>query len=172
MGIKLYVGNLSYTTSEDTLRDAFSKFSPSSVSIIEDKMSGRSRGFGFVEFESDSADDVINEMNGTDLDGRQIVVRVANEDSKPKAQPGNRLYIGNLSYDMDDGGLKDTFAQYGEVTEATVTRFKDTGKSKGFGFVAYNSVEDAQKALDALNGQEVMGRKMVVRFAIPKTQMN
>jgi len=78
-----------------------------------------------------------------------------------------KLYVGNLSYDLSDEELKDHFSQAGNVTSANVIRYHDTGRSKGFGFVEMGSEEEAQKAIDMFNGQELKGRKMVVSEARP-----
>jgi cold-inducible RNA-binding protein len=78
-----------------------------------------------------------------------------------------KLYVGNLSYDLSDDELKDHFSQAGNVTSANVIRYHDTGRSKGFGFVEMRSEEEAQKAIDMFNGQELKGRKIVVSEARP-----
>ena len=83
-----------------------------------------------------------------------------------------KLYVGNLSYDADDAALKDHFAQAGNVVSATIIRFRDSGRSKGFGFVEFDSEESAQKAIDMFNGQDHMGRKLVVSEARPPKQTN
>ncbi len=79
MAKKLYVGGLSYSTTEAGFRDAFAKAGAvTSASIIMDKMSGRSKGFGFVEYENDAdADAAINMFNGQELDGRRLTVNEA-----------------------------------------------------------------------------------------------
>jgi len=79
MAKKLYVGSLSYNTTDDSLRDAFSQAGAvESANVIMDKMSGRSRGFGFVEMSSDEdADKAIEMWNGKELDGRKITVNEA-----------------------------------------------------------------------------------------------
>ncbi|HZS42982.1 MAG TPA: RNA-binding protein [Candidatus Paceibacterota bacterium] len=78
MAKKLYVGNLSWTTTADSLKDAFSKAgSVVSANIITDKMTGRSRGFGFVEMEDADAEGAISMYNGKDLDGRTLTVNEA-----------------------------------------------------------------------------------------------
>jgi RNA recognition motif-containing protein len=76
---KLYVGNLPYSTNDQSLADVFSKYgNVLSATVITDKMSGRSKGFGFVELEDDSqAQTAIKELNGTDMDGRKLNVSVA-----------------------------------------------------------------------------------------------
>lgn len=79
MAKKLFVGGLSYETSEDTLKETFSKIGEvTSAIIIKDKMSGRSKGFGFVEMTNDEeAEKAIVEVNGTEVDGRKVTVNVA-----------------------------------------------------------------------------------------------
>ena len=79
--MRLYVGNLAYSTTEDTLRNEFGKFgNVTSALVVIDRVSGRSRGFGFVEFSTpEEGTQAINGMNGTSLDGREIVVNEARE---------------------------------------------------------------------------------------------
>ncbi|MEK7088490.1 MAG: RNA-binding protein [Patescibacteria group bacterium] len=78
MAKKLYVGNLPYTTTNDSLRDAFAQAGTVvSANVLMDKMTGRSRGFGFVEMEDADADKAIDALNGKELDGRKIVVNEA-----------------------------------------------------------------------------------------------
>jgi RNA recognition motif-containing protein len=79
--MRLYVGNLAYSTTEDTLRNEFGKFgNVTSALVVIDRVSGRSRGFGFVEFSTpDEGTSAINGMNGASLDGREIVVNEARE---------------------------------------------------------------------------------------------
>ena len=78
MAKNIYVGNLSYNSTEDTLRSAFEQYgSVLSARVITDRETGRSRGFGFVEMEDDAAEQAIAGMNGADLDGRQLKVNEA-----------------------------------------------------------------------------------------------
>jgi cold-inducible RNA-binding protein len=78
MAKKLYIGNLSYNTNDESLRSAFSQAGTVvSVAVIMDKMTGRSRGFGFVEMEDADADKAIDMWNGKELDGRELVVNEA-----------------------------------------------------------------------------------------------
>jgi RNA recognition motif-containing protein len=78
------------------------------------------------------------------------------------------LYVGNLSYGMTDSDLQNLFAAHGTVQSAQVIKDRDTGRSKGFGFVEMNSGEEAQAAIAALNGQEVNGRALTVNEARPR----
>ncbi len=78
-----------------------------------------------------------------------------------------KLYVGNLLYEVTDEDLKNHFSTVGNVVSATVIRFRDTGRSKGFGFVEMETEEGAQKAIDSLNGQDFKGRKLIVSQARP-----
>lgn len=168
MGTKLYVGNLPYNTSDQDLMDLFGAYSPVSASIITDRATGRSKGFGFVEFnEENTAQKAADELNGSSVDGRSIVVNIARPKEEDNVQPGDKLYVGNLSYDLDDHGLADLFSKYGSVVKAEVIKFSDTQKSKGFGFVQFSSIEEATAALE-MNGHEMDGRNLIVKMARPK----
>src|SRR5215208_1224380 len=81
---------------------------------------------------------------------------------------GRRLYVGNLSYNVDSSSLEQLFSQHGSVSSAEVISDRDTGRSKGFGFVEMSSDEEAQAAIAALNGQEHDGRALTVYEAKPR----
>ena len=81
---------------------------------------------------------------------------------------GKKLYVGNLSYRMTDSDLEQMFASHGSVSSAQVIMDRDTGRSKGFGFVEMASDQDAQAAITALNGKEIEGRTLTVNEARPK----
>src|SRR5690242_124290 len=83
---------------------------------------------------------------------------------------GKKLYVGNLTYEVTDGALEQMFAPHGAVQSAQVIMDRDTGRSKGFGFVEMGSDQEAQAAIAALNGQEVDGRALTVNEARPKTE--
>lgn len=80
---------------------------------------------------------------------------------------GNKLYVGNLPYSFRDQDLEQTFSQYGSVQSAKVMMERDTGRSKGFGFVEMGSDADAQAAINGMNGQSLGGRSIVVNEARP-----
>ncbi|MFM8609049.1 MAG: RNA recognition motif domain-containing protein [Burkholderiaceae bacterium] len=80
---------------------------------------------------------------------------------------GNKLYVGNLPYSMRDGDLEQAFSQFGAVTSAKVMMERDTGRSKGFGFVEMGSDAEAQAAITGMNGQAMGGRNLVVNEARP-----
>ncbi len=80
---------------------------------------------------------------------------------------GNKLYVGNLPYGVRDNDLEQAFAEFGQVTSAKVMMDRDTGRSKGFGFVEMGSDAEAQAAANGLNGQSLGGRAIVVNEARP-----
>ena len=83
---------------------------------------------------------------------------------------GNKLYVGNLSYNIRDDDLQQAFAQYGSVSSAKVMMDRDTGRSKGFGFVEMGSDAEAQSAINGMNGQALDGRAIVVNEARPREE--
>jgi hypothetical protein len=80
---------------------------------------------------------------------------------------GNKLYVGNLPYSFRDEDLQQAFSQHGSVSSAKVMMERDTGRSKGFGFVEMGSDAEAQTAINAMNGQQFGGRGLVVNEARP-----
>ena len=83
---------------------------------------------------------------------------------------GKKLYVGNLTYGVTDAALQQMFEAHGTVQSAQVIMDRDTGQSKGFGFVEMKTDQEAQSAIAALNGKEMEGRKLTVNEAKPKTE--
>ena len=83
---------------------------------------------------------------------------------------GKKLYVGNLAYSIGDGELQEIFAAHGSVQSAQVIMDRDTGRSKGFGFVEMGTDQEAQAAIAALHGKEVQGRSLTVNEARPKEE--
>lgn len=81
---------------------------------------------------------------------------------------GRKLYVGNMSYNVDSSALQALFSEHGTVQSAEVITDRDTGRSKGFGFVEMSTDEEAQKAITALHGQQHDGRALTVNEAKPK----
>src|SRR5262245_5786568 len=90
--------------------------------------------------------------------------------SIPRVSMAKKLYVGNLSYDVTDSALEQMFQEFGEVRSAQVIMDRDTGRSKGFGFVEMSNDHEAQAAVQALNGKQVGGRQLTVNEARPKTE--
>jgi len=82
----------------------------------------------------------------------------------------NRLYVGNLPFSAVDAQLVDHFSPAGTVVDAKIVNDRETGRSRGFGFVEMSSEEEAQKAIEMFNGNEMEGRKLVVNEARPREE--
>src|SRR5204862_7512546 len=82
----------------------------------------------------------------------------------------NKLFVGNLSFNVTENSLQDTFAAHGTVVEANLMMDRATGRPRGFGFVTMSSPEEAQKAIDGLNGKELGGRALTVNVARPREE--
>jgi RNA recognition motif-containing protein len=82
---------------------------------------------------------------------------------------GNRLYVGNLSYNTSEAELRDTFSRHGQVVSAQLVTDRMTGQARGFGFVEMATLEDAQKAIEELNGFQLDGRTLTVNEARERT---
>eukprot|EP00271_Cylindrocystis_brebissonii_P016114 TRINITY_DN3931_c0_g1_i1.p1 TRINITY_DN3931_c0_g1~~TRINITY_DN3931_c0_g1_i1.p1 ORF type:complete len:267 (+),score=57.27 TRINITY_DN3931_c0_g1_i1:113-913(+) len=178
-GTKLYIGNLPFNVDSETLAGVFSSVAEvDQVDVIYDRETGRSRGFGFVTMSTtEGAEAAIQRLDGSELGGRMLKVNFpAAKGERPLRQDrprpsggsagaGNKLYVGNLSWGMDDYGLADLFAEFGQVMEAKVVLDRETGKSRGFGFVTFNSPTEGSEAVRALDGVEVDGRQLRVNVA-------
>jgi len=81
-----------------------------------------------------------------------------------------KLYVGSLPYSITEDELRDMFGQYGSVSSVRIITDKFTGQSKGFGFVEMDSADDAQKAIQGVNGQQVGGRTLIVNVARPPAE--
>ena len=82
----------------------------------------------------------------------------------------SNLYVGNLSFDVEEKELQELFTSYGEVVSANLITDRQTGRPRGFGFVEMAQSEDASKAIEALDGKELKGRNLTVNVAKPKNE--
>ncbi|NXT30231.1 NUCL protein, partial [Syrrhaptes paradoxus] len=167
----LIVNNLSYAASEETLQELFKK--ASSIKMPQNNQ-GRPKGYAFVEFPTaEDAKEALNSCNNTEIEGRAIRL----EFSSPAWQKGNAnarggfnqqsktLFVRGLSEDTTEETLRESFE--GSISARIVTD-RDTGSSKGFGFVDFSSPEDAKAAKEAMEDGEIDGNKVILDFAKPK----
>ena len=172
MSVKLFVGNLPSSVTEEQLNELFSGAGVvEETAIVMNKVTGEPRGFGFVTMADEAeANAAIEQFNGYDLDGNALTVNVA----RPKTEGGaaasseNKLYVGNIPYSMDRDSLNTMFQEAGSVTDAVVIMDRESGRSKGFGFVTMATSEEAEAAIEKFNGFEVDGRELVVNRARPQ----
>uniref|UniRef100_A0A2I3MYA6 Poly(A) binding protein cytoplasmic 3 n=1 Tax=Papio anubis TaxID=9555 RepID=A0A2I3MYA6_PAPAN len=135
-----------------------------------------SKGYGFVHFEThEAAERAIEKMNGTLLNDRKVFVGRFKSRKEREAELGAKVkefpnvYIKNFGEDMDDERLKDLFGKFGPALSVKVMT-DESGKSKGFGFVSFERHEDAQKAVDEMNGKELNGKQIYVGRAQKKVE--
>ncbi|OUM64964.1 hypothetical protein PIROE2DRAFT_24758, partial [Piromyces sp. E2] len=173
----IFVGNLSYNMTEDWLAEEFSVVGEVvGARIITDRESGRSKGYGYVDFaDKATAEKAVNEYNGKELDGREVRLDFANSpnksskpkknyDNKPRSAPSKTVFIGNLSWNTTEQTLSDMFNEYGNVVSIRIPTEKETGRKKGFGYVEFDEIDAATKALE-LSGTEVDGRAIRLDYA-------
>ncbi|CAN4113708.1 unnamed protein product [Withania somnifera] len=166
---KLFVRGLAWNTTSETLCAAFEEHGKiEEGAVITDKVTGRSRGYGFITYKDmESAQNALK-APGKMIDGRMAVCNLACEGLSSTTVTGDqsqrKLYIGGLSPDTTSEMLLSFFSRHGEIDEGSVAYNKETNKSRGFGFVTYKTVEGAKKALD--DPQRILGgRNLTVKLA-------
>ncbi|XP_040040876.2 nucleolin isoform X3 [Gasterosteus aculeatus] len=162
----LVVNNLSFTATEEALQAAFEK----AVSIRIPQRDGRPKGFAFLEFDSaEDAKDALENLNNTDIDGRSIRLEYSQNSGRDGGRgnmgPTKTLFVKGLSEDTSDQTLKDSFDG---AAAARIVTDRETGSSKGFGFVDFNNEDDCKAAKEAMEDGEIDGRKVTLDYARPK----
>ncbi|KAL5076462.1 hypothetical protein RYX36_015446 [Vicia faba] len=153
---KLFVGNLPYD-------------------VVYNRETDQSRGFGFVTMSTvEEAEAGAEKFNRYDYNGRSLTVnKAAPRGSRPEREerpprpyvPVIRVYVGNLSWQVDGSRLEQVFSEYGKVVNARVIYDRETGQSRGFGFVTMSDEKEMNDAIAALNGQSLEGRTLKVSVA-------
>lgn len=159
----LYVGDLHPDVSEAHLVDAFSDFkSLTSVRVCKDSSTGKSLCYGYVNFVSpQDAIRAIELKNHTMLNGRVIRVMWSRRDPDARKSTIGNLFVKNLPDSIDNAGLQDMFNKYGNIMSSKVVT-TDEGKSKGYGFVQFETEESANAAIEKLNGSTVGDKELYV----------
>uniref|UniRef100_A0A8C1HN61 Polyadenylate-binding protein n=1 Tax=Cyprinus carpio carpio TaxID=630221 RepID=A0A8C1HN61_CYPCA len=169
----IFIKNLDKSIDNKALYDTFSAFGNIlSCKVVCDE--NGSKGYGFVHFEThEAAERAIEKMNGMLLNDRKVFVGRFKSRKEREAEMGARakeftnVYIKNFGEDMDDEKLKEVFSKFGPALSIRVMT-DDGGKSRGFGFVSFERHEDAQKAVDEMNGKELNGKQVYVGRAQKK----
>ncbi|KAI3946132.1 hypothetical protein MKX01_024888 [Papaver californicum] len=165
-----YVGNLDPQVSEELLWELFVQAGPVvNVYVPKDRVTNLHQGYGFIEFRSEEdADYAIKTLNMIKLHGKPIRVNKASQDKK-SLDVGANLFVGNLDSDVDEKLLYDTFSAFGViVTNPKIMRDPETGNSRGFGFISYDSFDTSDAAIEAMNGQYLCNRQITVSYAYKK----
>ncbi|KAL4319209.1 hypothetical protein GQ457_18G016330 [Hibiscus cannabinus] len=180
----VYVKNLSESTTDEDLKTIFGQFGPITSAVVMRELNGKSKGFGFVNFESaDAAARAVESLNGKKFGDKEWYVGKAQKKSEREVDlklrfeqsmkesadkvQGANLYVKNLDDSLSDEKLKELFSQYGAITSCKVMR-DPNGVSKGSGFVAFSTPEEASKALAEMNGKMVVSKPLYVALAQKK----
>uniref|UniRef100_A0A3Q2KZA5 Nucleolin n=1 Tax=Equus caballus TaxID=9796 RepID=A0A3Q2KZA5_HORSE len=161
----LVLSNLSYNATEETLQEVFEK---ATFIKVPQNQNGKSKGYAFIEFASfEDAKEALNSCNKREIEGRAIRLELQGPRGSPNArsQPSKTLFVKGLSEDTTEETLKESFD--GSIRARIVTD-RETGSSKGFGFVDFNSEEDAKAAKEAMEDGEIDGNKVTLDWAKPK----
>uniref|UniRef100_A0A2P2LNP0 28 kDa ribonucleoproteinic-like n=1 Tax=Rhizophora mucronata TaxID=61149 RepID=A0A2P2LNP0_RHIMU len=171
---KIFVGNLPYDVDSQNLAELFEKAGTVEIAeVIYNRETDTSRGFGFVTMSAvEEAEKAVEMFHRYDLDGRLLTVNKAAprgtqppERPRPGSETGYIIYVGNLPWAVDNGHLEQIFSEHGKVVNARVVYDRDSGRSRGFGFVTMSTEAEMNDAIAALDGQNVDGRAIRVSAA-------
>jgi polyadenylate-binding protein len=177
----VYVKNLAETVTDDELNEIFGKYGTITSVVVMRDSDGKSRCFGFVNFENvDDAAQAVEELNGKVFNEKELYVGRAQKKSERETElkekfeknlqevadkyQNTNLYLKNLEDTVDDDKLRELFAGYGTITSCKVMR-DSNGVSRGSGFVAFKSADDATRALMEMNGKVVGSKPLYVALA-------
>ncbi|CAN8321262.1 unnamed protein product [Cochlearia groenlandica] len=177
----VYVKNLSETMTDEELNKVFGEFGSTTSCVIMRDGEGKSKGFGFVNFEnSEDAAKAVEALNGKSFDDKEWFVGRAQKKSERETElkqkfeqslkeaaeksQGSNLYVKNLDESVTDDNLKEHFAPFGTVTSCKVMR-DTSGVSRGSGFVAFSTPEEASKAIAEMNGKMIVTKPLYVALA-------
>ncbi|XP_063143504.1 polyadenylate-binding protein 4 isoform X7 [Rattus norvegicus] len=171
----VFIKNLDKSIDNKALYDTFSAFGNIlSCKVVCDE--NGSKGYAFVHFETqEAANKAIEKMNGMLLNDRKVFVgrfksrKEREAELGAKAKEFTNVYIKNFGEEVDDENLRELFSQFGKTLSVKVMR-DCSGKSKGFGFVSYEKHEDANKAVEEMNGKEMSGKSIFVGRAQKKVE--
>ncbi|KAK7411066.1 hypothetical protein VNO78_02434 [Psophocarpus tetragonolobus] len=171
---KLFVGNLPYDVDSQKLAMLFEQAGTVEIAeVIYNRETDQSRGFGFVTMSTvEEAENAVEKFNRYDYDGRQLTVNKASPRGTQPERPPRRtfestlsIYVGNLPWDVDNTRLEQVFSEHGKVVNARVVYDRETGRSRGFGFVTMSDETEMNDAVAALDGQSLDGRTIRVSVA-------
>ncbi|KAK6944130.1 RNA recognition motif domain [Dillenia turbinata] len=182
---RLYVGNLPYWMTSSQLSEVFSEAGRVGYAeIVYDRVTDRSRGFGFVTMGShEEAQEAIRKFDGSQVGGRTVKVNFPEVPQggerevmgpnlksiyKPFVDSPHKIYAGNLGWGLTSQGLRDAFADQPGFLSAKVIYDRASGRSRGFGFITFESAEEMESARNAMDGVEVEGRPLRLSVAFER----
>lgn len=180
-GKEIFVANLPWRADNNALGDFFSKYGDVEDAKVVMDPEGKSKGFGFVKFYSaEDCERALSEAENMNMGGRQISVRIKTSaprrDAAPRSErtfgneknsPTHTLFVGNISFNSTEESIREFFEEVAAVKDVRLA-YSDTGKPKSFCHVEFTSVEEAQKALQSRDGQDLDGRNIRLDYAKTK----
>ncbi|AAS51760.2 ADL160Wp [Eremothecium gossypii ATCC 10895] len=162
---KMFIGGLNWETTEDNLREYFSKYgNVTEVKIMRDGTTGRSRGFGFLSFaDASSVDEVVKTqhiLDGKVIDPKRAIPREEQDKT-------GKIFVGGIGPDVRPKEFEEFFSQWGSIIDAQLMLDKDTGRSRGFGFITYDS-PDAVDRVCQNKFIEFKGKRIEIKRAEPR----
>eukprot|EP00562_Extubocellulus_spinifer_P008714 CAMPEP_0178507308 /NCGR_PEP_ID=MMETSP0696-20121128/20149_1 /TAXON_ID=265572 /ORGANISM="Extubocellulus spinifer, Strain CCMP396" /LENGTH=742 /DNA_ID=CAMNT_0020136785 /DNA_START=144 /DNA_END=2372 /DNA_ORIENTATION=- len=160
----LYIGDLAPDTNEGLLFEIFNAVGPvSSIRVCRDAVTRRSLGYGYINYHNlADAERALDTMNFTDIKGRACRIMWSQRDPSLRRSNVGNIFVKNLHESIDNKQLYDTFSLFGNILSCKVVCDPQTGKSKGYGYVHYETAEAANAAIDKLDGMLIDGQEVQV----------
>jgi len=174
---RIYVGCINYDTREDAIKQAFLAFGPiRSITMSWDSMTGKHKGFAFVEFEQpEAAQLALEQMNGILVCSRNIKVgrpsqmpqaQACIDEIQKEARTFNRIYIASIHKDLADDDIRSVFSAFGPIKSCELASAGVPGRHKGYGYIEYETLQSAQEAISSMNLFDLGGQYLRVGRAI------
>ncbi|KAI0970857.1 hypothetical protein F4678DRAFT_472851 [Xylaria arbuscula] len=169
----VFVQQLAARLRTKELKEFFEKIGPvNEAQIVKDRISGRSKGVGYVEFKNEDSVSVALQLTGQKLLGIPVIVQLTEAEKNRQVRntdgsghgnsvPFHRLYVGNIHFSITEQDLQNVFEPFGEL-EFVQLQKDDTGRSRGYGFVQFRDADQAREALEKMNGFDLAGRPIRV----------
>lgn len=168
----LYVGNLDKSITDDILKQYFQVGGPiANVKVINDK--NNNANYAFVEYQQHhDANIALKTLNGKQIENNRLKINWAFQSQQASTEDSFNLFIGDLNVDVDDETLGNAFKDFPSYVQAHVMWDMQTGRSRGYGFVSFNNQEEAQNAMDRMQGSELNGRQIRINWASKRENNN
>jgi polyadenylate-binding protein len=168
----LYVGDLASDVTEATLFELFNAVGPvASIRVCRDASTRRSLGYAYVNFHSvQDAERALDTMNFTNIRGKQCRIMWSQRDPRLRQSGKGNIFVKNLHESIDNKTLYDTFSVFGNILSCKVVTDRDTGKSRGYGYVHYVDDKSAKKAIEGVNGMKISDREVEAELFKPREE--
>lgn len=192
----IFVGRLAWSIDESRLAQEFAQYgSIQSTKVIKDRMTGRSKGFGYVEYSSPAEAQAALAMSGTEIEGMAVNVDISQPRVEraprqyqsaggaggsgggyqapreprtyPKSEPSTTVFIGNLSFQATEQDIASQFAQCGPINQIRLPRYHDTGKMKGYAYLEFQDLDSATKCIN-LQDVQIANRPVRLDYSQPR----